>query len=371
MMATTKRRKQATAGTPSQPNTPEQTTPAAEGTKLMPALVVPDPAGSVSEDTATQTTTQYQEPQPTPILGAEQPDPAPNAPAASASLSPANERAAFMRQRTIAIAGLVLLIFVVAFLAIRAFAPQSAITPATPAATTTPAATAQPVPTATAAPGIAANPTATAAPQAGVAAPGSGTPCSEIAGLPVFASATCTDQDSDNDDGVIKLKNTYTTLAAADDVRRFYEGAFAQNGWTLGKFKYDINVGQRRVQIQVETEQESSGTITTVQLTEHGAAAPAGTTCTPIAGLPALPNATCIKFDTDQDDGVFKIKNTYSTTASPENIWQFYQSALTQSGWAGQEFQYNLQQGPSRVEVNVEAQHEASGNFTEFKIAEK
>ena len=372
-MATPKRRKQATAGTPSQPNTPEQTTPAAEGTNLAPALVVPDPAGSASEDTATQTSTQNHEPQPTPVLGAEHSDPASNAPAASASLSPASERAAFMRQRMIAIAGLVLLIIVVAFLATRAFAPQTAITPApaTPPATATPAATAQPVPTATAAPGIAANPTATPAPQAGVAAPGSGIPCSEIAGLPVFAGATCTDQDSDSDDGVIKLENTYTTLAAADDVRRFYEGAFTQNGWTLGKFKYDINLGQRRVQIEVETEQTASGPITTVQLTEHAAAAPAGTTCAPIAGLPALPNATCVKFDTDEDDGVFKIENTYSTTASPENVWQFYQSALTQSGWAGQEFHYNLQQGPSEIEINVAAQQEAPSNFTEFKIAEK
>src|SRR5262245_58018669 len=114
MMATTKRRKQATAGTPSQPNAPKQTAPAVEGTRLMPALVVPDPAGSASEDTATQTSTQNQGPQPTPVLGGQQADPASNASAPSASLSPASERAAFMRQRTIAIAGLVLLIILVA-----------------------------------------------------------------------------------------------------------------------------------------------------------------------------------------------------------------------------------------------------------------
>jgi hypothetical protein len=365
-MATTRRRKQAASGTPSRPNTPEQTPPAARPT--LAAFVAPDLANSTSKDTAAQIPALNHEPEPTPALAAERPEPAPSAPAESPSVSPAAERATFMRRRALALAGLVLTIAVVAFLANRAFGPQAAITPApaTPAASATPGANATPAPTAAAAPAIAANPTATAAPQAGA-----GVTCSAIAGLPVFAGATCTDQDSDSDDGVIKLENTYTAPATADEVRRFYEGAFAQNGWTLGKFKYDINQGQRRIQIEVETEQDATGTITTVQLTEHGAPAPTGTTCAPIAGLPALPNATCVKFDTDQDDGVFKTENTYSTTASPENVWRFYESALTQSGWAGQEFQYNLQQGPSRIEINVEAQQEAPGNVTKFKIAEK
>jgi len=372
-MATTKRRKQTSAGPPSRSNAPEQTTPADEAPTLAAASVALDPAGSASEDTTSQIRTENYEAQPRPVQVAERPDPAPSAPAEAPSASPAAERAAFLRGRAITIGGLVLIIAVAAFLATRAFAPQPAVSPAPAAlaATAAPAPTTEPAPTAAAAPVIAANPTATLAPQAGAAVPSSGIACSAIAGLPVFAGATCTDQDSNSDDGVIKLENTYVASATADEVRRFYEGAFAQNGWTLGKFKYDINLGQRRVQIEVKTEQESNGAITTVQLTEHGASAPAGTTCAPIAELPALPNATCIKFDTDQDDGVFKTKHTYSTTASPESVWRFYESALTPSGWAGQEFQYNLQQGLSRIEINVEAQQEAPGTATKFKIAEK
>jgi hypothetical protein len=371
-MATTKRRKQTAAGTLSRSNAPEQMAPAVDSTNPAASAAL-ESAGSASQDTTTQIPTENHQAQPTPVLVAERPESAPSAPAKAAFASPAAERAAYMRRRALVIAGLVLIIGVAAFLATRAFAPQTAITPApaTPAATAAPTPTTEPVPTAAAAPGIAGNPTATQAPQAGVAAPSSGIACSEIAGLPVFAGATCTEQESDRDDGVIKLENTYVAAATADEVRRFYEGAFAQNGWALGKFKYDINLGQRRVQIEVETEQDSSGTITIVQLTEHGSSTPANTTCAPITGLPTLPNATCIKFDTDQDDGVFKTKNTYSTTASPENVWRFYESALKQSGWAGQEFQYNLLQGLSRIEIYVEAQQQALGTVTKFKIAEK
>jgi hypothetical protein len=379
-MATTKRRKQATAGTPSRSNAPEQTPDVDRPTLAAPLMLNQDDSASES---AAQLATENHEPQPMPAFAAERSDSVPtaadhllppsSATAASPSPSPAAERATFVRRRALALAGIVLIAAVAAFLANRAFTSPAASTPAPvfPAATAAPTPTARPTPAATAAPVGVANPTATPAPQAGVVAPSSGIACSEIAGLPVFAGATCTDQDRDSDDGVVKLENTYVAAAPADEVRRFYEGAFGQNGWTLGKFKYDLNLGQRRVQIEVETEQQPNGTITTVQLTEHGASAPAGTTCAPIAGLPALPNATCIKFDTDQDDGVFKTKNTYSTTASPENVWHLYESALTQSGWAGQEFQYNLQQGLKRIELNVEAQQEVSGNVTKFKIAEK
>src|SRR5262249_16208964 len=156
-----------------------------------------------------------------------------------------------------------------------------------------------------------------------------------IAGLPLFDGATCTEQDTDHDDGVIKLKNTYMANASADEVRRFYESAFASNGWTVGEFKYDLNQGQRRAKSEVDTDQGPSGGFTKVRLTEYLATAPAITTCTPIAGLPAFPNAACVKFDTGEDNGAFKAEHTYSTSASPEEVRRFYESALAQNGWVG------------------------------------
>jgi len=270
-MATTKRRKQATAGMPSRPNKPEQT-PAADRATLAAAPVMLNQGDSASENMA-HLATENHEPQPMPVFVAERPDPVLNAAddplppssatAASPSPSPAAERATFMRRRAIALAGIVLIIAVAAFLANRAFTSPTATTPApaTPAATAAPAPTAQPSPAGNAAPVGAANPTATAAPQAGVVAPSSGIACSEIGGLPVFAGATCTDQDSDRDDGVIKFENTYITPTAADDVRRFYESAFTQNGWTLTdanrdaedqSWEYTLTQGQRMIKVKVE-----------------------------------------------------------------------------------------------------------------------
>ncbi len=168
-----------------------------------------------------------------------------------------------------------------------------------------------------------------------------------------------------------KLKNTYAANATADEIRRFYESAFASNGWTLSKFAYDISSGQRRASIDVDTDQGPSGVITTVQLTEYLATAPAGTTCAPIAGLPAFPNATCVKFKIVQDDGVFKAKHSYSTSASPEEVRHFYETALAQNGWTGPDFQYDLQQGLRRMQVEVKTKQGPQGSFTEFQITEK
>jgi hypothetical protein len=286
-----------------------------------------------------------------------------------------------------------LLALLIAFLAYRSLTSETP-TAATPAVAPT-AALAQPasVPTApvaaaapaapVAAPAIlptapvaAAAPAAPVAapailPTAAAAAPGAAIACTTIAGLPLFAGATCIDQDSDQDDGVTKLKNTYAANATADEIRRFYESAFASNSWTLGDFKYDINQGQRRASIDVDTDQGPSGLITTVRLTEYVAAAPAGTTCAPIAGLPAFPNATCVKFDIDQDDGVFKAEHSYSTSASPEEVRRFYETTLAQNGWTGPDFQYDLQQGLRRMQVDVETKQGPQGSFTEFRIAEK
>jgi hypothetical protein len=315
-----------------------------------------------------------------------------SAPARSAD-SLASERAAMFQRRAATIGGMGVLALVIAFLAYRAFAAQATVPApalaAPTAAASAPAPTAaavptpQPAPTAGAAPvaAVAANPTAVAIPtvvpaatlipQTGGAAAGQALTCNAIAGLPVYTGATCTDQDTDHDDGVLKLKNTYMATATADEVRRFYEASFGQNGLALGDFTYDINQGQRRVKIEVELDQGPSGAFSKVKLTEQGGPAAASATCVPIAQLPSLPNATCIKFKTDLDNGVLKTENTYSTTASPEEIRRLYESALAQNGWIGQEFQYEVQQGLRRLQINIEAQPAPQASFTEFKIEEK
>lgn len=304
--------------------------------------------------------------------------------------SPAAERAAMAQRRNLIVAGAGLLALLIAFLAYRSLTPTAptvatpavapTAAPAQPAAVAAPAAASAPtaVPAAAAAPVAApavlptAEPAAAAAVQAvPTAAPAAAIACPTIAGLPLFAGATCTEQKSDQDDGVTKLKNTYSASATADEVRRFYEGAFAPNGWTLGDFKYDINQAQRRASISVDTEQGPSGAITTIKLTEYLAAAPTGTTCAPIAGLPMIPSATCVKFKIDQDDGVWKAEHSYTTSASPEEVRRFYESALAQNGWSGPDFQYDLQQGLRRMQVDIETKQGAQASFTELQIAEK
>src|SRR5581483_7854178 len=207
------------------------------------------------------------------------------------SPSPAAERAAFMRRRGFAFGGIALLIIAAGALAYSALAAQRAPAPTLPAPTSIASATNPPAPSAA----------TTAAPQAAIVAPPSGTACNPIAGVPIYTGAACTDQDSDHDGGIIKLKNTYVASASADDVRRFYEGWFTPNGWALSEFAYELSLAQRRVKIEVDTDHEAGNIITKVRLTEHGAPAAAAGSCTPIAGVPAFPNAACAKFETDKE----------------------------------------------------------------------
>src|SRR5215216_5578086 len=123
-MATTKRRKQATAGTPSRSNAPEQTPDADRPTLAAPLM---QNQGDSASENAAQLATENHEPQPMPVFAAERPDPVSDAAdhqlppssatAASPHASPAAERAAFMRRRAIALAGIVLIVAVAAFLA--------------------------------------------------------------------------------------------------------------------------------------------------------------------------------------------------------------------------------------------------------------
>jgi hypothetical protein len=251
-------------------------------------------------------------------------------------------------------------------------APATAAPAAQPLPTAAPAA-AQLLPTAASA----AQPLPTAAPAAVVVLQPTTMPnngavaCDAIAGLPVFANATCVKHDSDSDDGVLKAKNTYTSAAAADEVRRFYEGAFASGGWALQEFDYKVVLGARRLDVQVETEQGVNGPFTKIKLTEHSAAAGARSTCTAIEGLPAYPGAVCDGFDAEQDDGALKVENSYTTSASPEEVRRFYADAFAKNGWAGQDFAYQVAQGQHRLQVEVETQAEAGVAPTKIKVEEK
>jgi hypothetical protein len=68
---------------------------------------------------------------------------------------------------------------------------------------------------------------------------------------------------------------------------------------------------------------------------------------------------------------VTKAENTYTTSATPEDVRRFYEDSLKQNGWAGQDFTYEVAQGQRRLQVEVEAKVEPSGAFTELKISEK
>jgi hypothetical protein len=260
----------------------------------------------------------------------------------------------------------------------RPFAQPTAAPAVQALPTAAPAAQALPT-AALAAPAAQALPTAvptaqtlpSAAPAVAAPQPAAAPACEAIAGLPVFASATCVERDVDSDDGALKAKNTYTAAAAADNVRRFYEDAFTSGGWALQEFSYEVNLGARHLHVQVEIDQGVSGPLTKIKLSERGAAAGARTTCTAIDGLPSYPGAACQEFDTDQDDGVLKVENSYTTSASPEEVRRFYADAFASNGWAGHDFAYEVAQGQRRLQIDVEAQAVASGALTEMQIAEK
>ena len=141
-----------------------------------------------------------------------------------------------------------------------------------------------PPPTAPAPPPTAVQPTAPAPVVApAIAQPTNSVPasagltCLDIPGLPVYANAVCVKQYSEQDAGVTKNENSYTSADAADLVRRFCEGAFAQNGWTVieskqdledSSWKYTITQAQRRVRVQVDAQHPDEGTGTKFSIAE-------------------------------------------------------------------------------------------------------
>ena len=198
----------------------------------------------------------------------------------------ADERARFMRRRMfmIGVPAVLVALFAGGFLYARGNnAGTSAPAPAvasTPVVMIAPPATAPaPPPTATAvqptapAPAIApavAQPTSNAPASVGLA-------CPEITGLPVYTNAVCVKHESDQDAGVTKRDNTYTSADISDVVRRFYEGAFTQNGWTVveskqdledSSWEYTIMQAQRRVKVKVDAQSPDEGTGTKFSIDE-------------------------------------------------------------------------------------------------------
>jgi len=252
--------------------------------------------------------------------------------------------------------------------------------------------------------GPAAQPIATAAPAAVSTQPtsgaliSSGVVCPDIAGLPLYANAACIKHDTDHDDGVTKNENTYLAGAPADTVRRFYEGAFSQNGWTVTESKqdtedssweYTIMQGQRRLKLEVEVASEASTGATRLTIKEVSPIAvssatvqplSASTTCTAVTRLPLVANATCVKHDSDEDDGVVKNENTYITSTAVDDVRRFYEGAFSQNGWTIAEtkhdveengWSYTISQAQQRLKIEIEPGQGVNGAVTRITIAEK
>ena len=101
--------------------------------------------------------------------------------------------------------------------------------------------------------------------------------CTAITGLPVFTGATCIENGQEQDHGVTKLDNTYATAATTDEVRRFFERAFANGGWTVTKaardaeddsWQYTATQGVRRIKLDVDTDRGPNGVFTQIRIAE-------------------------------------------------------------------------------------------------------
>jgi hypothetical protein len=101
--------------------------------------------------------------------------------------------------------------------------------------------------------------------------------CTATANLPLYRNATCVQHETELDDGVTETKNTYLTSDAADTVRRAYEAAFGQNGWTLvatdydmadQEWEYTITRGAQRAEVSIEVRNPAAGPGTVIDVKE-------------------------------------------------------------------------------------------------------
>jgi hypothetical protein len=180
----------------------------------------------------------------------------------------AGERRALMVRRAGLIGALGLPIIIVAgLLFFGPFAPASSGTAAPAAPAVQPTAVSSSPTTAPAA----------TAPQPAAAPANGAITCDAVGGLPLYAGANCIKRDLDHDDGAVKAENTYSAAASADDVRRFYEGAFASNGWMVQEseydgediaWKYSVARGQQRLKVEVESQTGPDGAYTRIKIGE-------------------------------------------------------------------------------------------------------
>lgn len=93
--------------------------------------------------------------------------------------------------------------------------------------------------------------------------------CTAVADLPAYPSATCRKHKTELDDSVTETTNSYVTADRANAVRLAFEKALADNGWTIVKFKQDLQdqewdytavKGLRRVKVEVEAQEPDEGT---------------------------------------------------------------------------------------------------------------
>jgi hypothetical protein len=101
--------------------------------------------------------------------------------------------------------------------------------------------------------------------------------CAATANLPAYSNATCVQHETELDDGVTETENTYVTSDGVDTVRRAYEAAFRQNGWTLVATEYDmedleweytITRGTQRVEVDIEARAPVAGPGTVIEIEE-------------------------------------------------------------------------------------------------------
>lgn len=101
--------------------------------------------------------------------------------------------------------------------------------------------------------------------------------CTTIVDIPLYSSATCVMSESEVDDGVTEVENTYISQDSADTVRLFFENAFRQNGWAVVKAKHDardvewdytISKNGRKVKVEVEAQNPRAGTGTEISIEE-------------------------------------------------------------------------------------------------------
>jgi hypothetical protein len=102
--------------------------------------------------------------------------------------------------------------------------------------------------------------------------------CTATADLPAYPNATCVKHKVEQDEDGTETKNEFVTQATVDTVRRAYEAAFSQHGWTVVKSEFDVEdqeweytvtKGVRRVEVTVERQEPDESTGTELRITEE------------------------------------------------------------------------------------------------------